>query len=171
MQEENRNDGTSVIDRNINALLAKRRENERRRTLQDRVADKVTAFTGSMTFVCLHLVIFGSWILINTGLLPFRRFDPSLVILAMAASVEAIFLSTFVLISQNRMQRLADERADLNLHISLLAEHEITQLVKLVSSIAARLEVEGSRDPALPELKQDVLPEKVIEKMEQHNPQ
>jgi uncharacterized membrane protein len=170
MGEINENGGPSVIDRNINALLEKRKKNEGQRTLQDRMADKVTAFTGSMTFVYLHLLIFSGWILANIGVLPVKPFDPSLVILAMAASVEAIFLSTFVLISQNRMQRLADERADLNLHISLLSEHEITQLVRLVSSMAAKVGIEESRDPGLSELKQDVLPEKVIEKMEQHDP-
>lgn len=160
---------SSVIDRNINALLDRRRQAEERRTLQDRLADRVTRFTGSMFFVYLHLVIFGLWIVLNTGWLPFKKFDPSLVVLAMAASVEAIFLSTFVLISQNRMQRLADERADLNLHISLLAEHEVTQLIKLVSSIGARLGVEESQDPSLSELKQDVRPETVIDEMEERH--
>jgi uncharacterized membrane protein len=56
----------------------------------------------------------------------------------MVASVEAIFLSTFILISQNRMAAAADKRADLDLQINLLAEHEVTKLIALVSSIADR---------------------------------
>ena len=67
--------------------------------------------------------------------------DPSFVILAMWASVEAIFLSTFVLIAQNRMSAAADKRADLDLQISLLAEHEITKLASLLEAVAQRLEV------------------------------
>jgi uncharacterized membrane protein len=60
----------------------------------------------------------------------------------MIASVEAIFLSTFVLISQNRMAALADKRADLDLQISLLAEHEISRIIALVTSIAERMGIE-----------------------------
>jgi uncharacterized membrane protein len=77
-----------------------------------------------MRFVYLHVVLFGVWLLVNLGVVPgVPRFDPSFVVLAMVASVEAIFLSTFVLIMQNRMAATADKRADLDLHISLLTEH------------------------------------------------
>ncbi len=81
----------------------------------------------------------------------------------MFASVEAIFLSTFVLISQNRMQERADRRADLDLQVSLLGEHEITRLISLVKHIAEKLDVEASRNPELRELEQDVAPEKVLD--------
>jgi uncharacterized membrane protein len=122
-----------------------------------------------MRFVYIHLVLFGLWILINLGWLPaVPKFDPSFVVLAMLASVEAIFLSTFVLISQNRMAALADKRADLDLQISLLAEHEITRLISLVTAIAQRLELDAAQNPELAELSQDVAPEKVMEKMEAH---
>lgn len=158
-----------VVDRNIQALIARRCGEEKQRSTQERIADSITRFTGSMTFVYLHLTIFGLWIVINLGWLPIvKRFDPSFVVLAMVASVEAIFLSTFVLISQNRMAALADKRADLNLHVSLLAEHEITRLVKLVTAIAERMEIESAWDPELSELAKDVHPEQVMEEMEEH---
>jgi uncharacterized membrane protein len=86
----------------------------------------------------------------------------------MLASVEAIFLSTFVLISQNRMAALADRRADLDLQISLLAEHEVTRLITLVAAMAERMDLEAARNPELAELSQDVAPEKVMEQMEAH---
>jgi uncharacterized membrane protein len=156
-----------VVDRNIQALLEQRREQAQGRSRQERIADRITRFTGSMKFVYIHLLLFGLWILINLGWLPgVRRFDPSFVVLAMVASVEAIFLSTFVLITQNRMAALADKRADLDLQISLLAEHEITRLITLVTAIAERMGLELARDPELAELSQDVAPEKVMEKME-----
>jgi uncharacterized membrane protein len=86
----------------------------------------------------------------------------------MVASVEAIFLSTFVLISQNRMSALADKRADLDLQVSLLAEHEITRLITLVAAMAKQMGIEEAQDPEISELSRDVHPEKVMETMEAH---
>ena len=83
------------------------------------VGRAVTRFTGSMTFVYVHLLVFGLWIFTSSGWAPWANFDPTFVGLATFASVEAIFLSTFVLITQNRMTRRADKRADLDLQISL----------------------------------------------------
>ena len=158
-----------VVDRNVRALLQRRQEEQVSRSRQERIADAVTRFTGSMRFVYIHLVVFGTWIAINLGWLPFApRFDPSFVVLAMVASVEAIFLSTFVLISQNRMAALADKRADLDLQVSLLAEHEITRLITLVTAMAERMGIEQAHDPELSELSRDVRPETVMETMEAH---
>ena len=88
----------------------------------------------------------------------------------MWASVEAIFLSTFVLISQNRMQAAADKRADLDLQISLLAEHEVTKLVTLVSALADRMGVRTEVDQELDEITQDVAPEAVLDEIETTQP-
>jgi uncharacterized membrane protein len=157
-----------VVERNIRALMARRQMEERDKPLAGRVADNVTRFTGSMRFVYIHLVLFGLWIVVNLGWTPLPRFDRSFVVLAMVASVEAIFLSTFVLISQNRMQALADKRADLDLQVSLLSEHEITHLISLVTQMARKMGIEQAGDPELAELAQDVAPEKVLDEMEAH---
>lgn len=157
-----------VVERNITALIERRKETDRRKGWQERLADRITRFTGSMLFVYLHLVIYGLWITINLGWIPgVPRFDPTFVVLAMEASVEAIFLSTFVLITQNRMQAAADKRADLDLQISLLAEHEITRLVQLVSQMAARMGMREGEPSELHELKQDVAPEAVLDRIEE----
>jgi uncharacterized membrane protein len=158
----------AVVNRNIAALLERRQAEEQAKSREDRIADAITGFTGSMPFVYLHLVIFGLWIVINLGWIPgIKAFDPSFVLLAMAASVEAIFLSTFVLISQNRMQSAADRRADLNLHIDLLAEHEVTRMITLLTAIGERLGVEESHDPELEELGKDVKPERVLDRIDE----
>ncbi|QXE89206.1 DUF1003 domain-containing protein [Geomonas subterranea] len=158
----------SVVSRNIAALLERRQAEERTKRTQERVADAITTFTGSMPFVYIHLALFGGWILVNSGWLSiFPRFDPTFVMLAMFASVEAIFLSTFVLISQNRMQASADRRAELNLHIDLLAEHEVTRIITLLTAIGEKLGVDESRNPELEELTKDVQPEKVLDTMDQ----
>jgi uncharacterized membrane protein len=157
---------TGVVERNIRALLARRRADDHRRGWQDRLADGVTRFTGSMRFVYLHLFAFGLWIAVNLPWSPLPRFDPSYVVLAMVASVEAIFLSTFILITQNRITAEADKRADLDLHISLLAEHEITRLIVLVTAMARQMGINTAEDPELAELAQDVAPDNVLNAME-----
>ena len=127
----------------------------------------ITQFTGSMKFVYLHVLIFGAWIIINLGITPLPRFDPSFVILAMFASVEAIFLSTFVLISQNRMAVLNDKRADLDLQVSLLAEYEVTEILNLVVQIAEKMEIERAHAPELQQLGQKVDPEVVLDRIDE----
>lgn len=159
---------TRVMQRNIRALIERRRAEEHRKTRQQKLADTITRFSGSMAFVYIHLLVFGLWIAINLPGVPLPHFDPTLVILAMFASVEAIFLSTFVLISQNRMQEQADKRADLDLQISLLSEHEVTRLITMVKDIAEKLQVEASKIPELHELQQDVAPEKVLDALEEN---
>lgn len=156
-----------VVERNIAALIERRRLQEERRGVADRIADAISRFTGSMPFVYVHLVLVALWVAINLDWVPgVRPFDPSFVILATVASVEAIFLSTFVLITQNRMAAVADRRADLDLQVSLLAEHEITRLVSLVSAMAKRMGIQESHDPELAELARDVAPERVLDAIE-----
>ena len=156
-----------IVERNIDALLERHKSEEAGKTFEEKLADTVTRFTGSMVFVYIHLVLFTAWITWNTGLIGLKPFDESLVILAMFASVEAIFLSTFVLISQNRMNAKADKRAELNLQISLLAEHEITRLITLNTAMANKMGLENAYDDAeIEELSKDVHPEKVMDTME-----
>lgn len=146
-----------VVARNIEALIDAKGRFEQRKTFEQRVADAITRFAGSMWSVYLHAVLYGGWLLL--------RFD--VVALATAASVEAIFLTTFVLISQNRMGELADRRADLDLQINLLSEHEITRLLDLSVAIAGKLGVEVPEREEVDALRQPVAPEKVLEEIEQ----
>jgi uncharacterized membrane protein len=91
---------------------------------QDRVADKITTFAGSLNFVYLHSVWFGIWVLLNVGILgaslEFDKFPFGL--LTMIVSLEAIFLSTFVMVSQNRQAARADVRAQLDFETNLRSE-------------------------------------------------
>src|SRR4051794_19595056 len=120
-----------------------------------------------MPFVYIHLVVYGFWITANLGWIPgVPKWDESFVILAMEASVEAIFLSTFILISQNRMAAAADKRADLDLQISLLAEHEITKLTEMVAEIAEKLDIRAKDSPAVRDAMKDIAPERVLDEIE-----
>jgi uncharacterized membrane protein len=157
-----------VLERNIRALDQRREQEEANAGFQDRLANTVTRAAGSMVFVYLHLLLFGGWILVNLGFIPgLQPFDQSFTVLAMAASVEAIFLSTFVLITQNRMAAAAEKRAELDLQISLLAEHEITKLAEMVAAIAERIGIDANADPEVAEITQDVVPEAVLDEIEE----
>jgi uncharacterized membrane protein len=156
-----------IIERNIGTILEVREEFERNKSRQDRAADAITAFSGSLLFLCLHVVWFGLWIIINLGWLRIRPFDPfPFGLLTMIVSLEAIFLATFVLISQNRMTLAADQRADLDLQIDLLSEYEITRILTLVDAMADRMGIKEARDPETDDLKRDVGPGEVLREME-----
>ena len=156
----------SVLERNIDALRDKRQEEERKAGVQERIAEVITRFSGSMAFVYAHLVLVAGWVAANLGFIPgVPAFDPTFVILATFASVEAIFLSTFVLISQNRAAAEADRRSELDLQTNLLSEHEITRLLTLTRAIAEHLGIREASDPTLEELERHVAPEKVLERL------
>jgi len=168
VKRDHTTDMAHIVERNIDALLKRNKEEEQKKTFEEKIADTVTRFTGSMLFVYIHLILFSIWIFWNAGWLGLKPFDPSFVVLAMFASVEAIFLSTFVLISQNRMNAQADKRSDLDLQVSLLSEHEITRLITLVTAIAKKMDIEDAYNPEIDELAKDVHPEKVLDTMEKH---
>ncbi len=104
------------------------------------ISDKIARFAGSGTFIVLHLVWFGLWIIVNLGhVLGLRPFDPyPFTFLTMVVSLEAIFLSIFVLIAQNHMSHLADRRAHLDLQINLLAEQENTIMLRMLRRLCEK---------------------------------
>jgi uncharacterized membrane protein len=103
---------SSVLARNIQRLNERRQREEAQATVQEQIAEAITRFTGSMLFVYLHLALFGFWIVANLGWIPgIAIWDESFVVLAMWASVETIFLSTFVLNRQGRSPGFAGEAA------------------------------------------------------------
>ena len=158
---------SSALRRNMAVLGERRRQAALAASREEKLAAAITRFTGSMTFIYLHLALYGAWIVANLGIVrALPKFDPSFVILATEASVEAIFLSTFVLISQNRGAAAADKRADLDLHINLLAEHELTKLTEVVTAIARRLQVPLDSAEELEEVQKDVAPEAVLDELD-----
>jgi uncharacterized membrane protein len=160
-------DMAAVLRRNIDAMRSQRARDEAEASRGQKLAARITDFSGSLPFVGLHAALVAAWVAVNLGWMPgVPPFDPSFVVLATVASVEAIFLSTFVLISQNRIAAITDKRADLDLQINLLAEYEITQLVKLTAKLAERLGVEDALDPELEEIAREVAPEAVLQELD-----
>lgn len=112
----------------------------------DHLADSISALAGSMLYVWLHVAWFGVWIAINTPWLGWN-FDPfPFGLLTMIVSLEAIFLSTFVLISQNRQALLSDRRAKLDLQVNLIAEQEVTKVLGLLADIHRHLGISDEHD-------------------------
>jgi uncharacterized membrane protein len=161
---------TKVVDRNIATIARLREEAEAAKSLQERGADAITRFSGSMPFVYIHAAWFVAWIVVNLGLTGLPPFDPyPFGLLTLIVSLEAIFLSTFVLLSQNRQAALADHRADLDLQINLLAEYEITRILLLVDAIGEKLQIDACHDPELAELEKDVAPDELMHQLDQDN--
>jgi uncharacterized membrane protein len=158
---------TGVVRKNIESLIAVRKAEEEKKSLQNKTADLLTQFSGSMVFVYVHALWFGLWVYINTGLLRDKAFDPfPFSLLTLIVSLEAIFLSTFVLISQNHAAQVADRRADLDLQINLLSEHEITRLLTLIDAVADHLGIDMPERPEVEELKKDVGAKEVLQEIE-----
>jgi uncharacterized membrane protein len=120
----------------------------RQRTRGERMADTITAAAGSVSFVVFHVVFFAVWIVVNLGYVPHvRAFDPwPFSFLTFVVSLEAIFLSLLVLLSQKRIMRDADKRAHLDLQIDMLAEQESTLTLKLVRRICQHLGVDEAKE-------------------------
>ena len=116
-------------------------------TVAERISERVAIFTGSLLFVWLHVAWFAVWIVVNTPRFGFRPFDPfPYTLLTMIVSLEAIFLSAFILMSENRQARLADRRARVNLQVDMIAEREVTKLMELVMDIHKHLGIHRHED-------------------------
>lgn len=139
-----------------------------RRTGTERIADWMTSRFGSMTFLLINTILFAVWIFINTnqikGISPFDPFPFSL--LTTIVSLEAIILAIFVLISQNRSSKIDDLREETHLQINLIAEKEITKLMKMMAIVLERQGVDLSQDPELKKLLRPISEEEIEKKLE-----
>jgi uncharacterized membrane protein len=157
----------SIIEQNIHTIVNIREAAAGQRTTEERLADAITDFSGRMYFVYFHIIWFAIWILINLGFFGMKPFDPfPFGLLTMIVSLEAIFLATFVLISQNRLSAEADRRADLDLQIGLLTEHELTRTLKMLDAIQDKLGIENDTDQELLDLEKNVNPKDVLKEMD-----
>jgi uncharacterized membrane protein len=154
---------SKVIERNIRTIIHLRTKAAHQRGRQDHIADVITSFSGRMIFAYVHLAWFGIWILLNTGRFGVGVFDPfPYGLLTMIVSLEAIFLSTFVLISQNRLGEETERRADLDLHIGLLTEHELTRVLQMLDAIQDKLGIVDHANSDLADLEMETRPEDVL---------
>jgi uncharacterized membrane protein len=135
-----------ALEENVEAIKTWEQEHLHSRSRAEQIGDWITDVAASGPVLLLHVVWFAFWISVNLGAIPgVSPFDPfPFPFLTMTVSLEAIFLALFVLASQNRLARQSDKRAHLDLQIDLLAEREMTAVLRLLQDIAAHLGVEGT---------------------------
>ena len=154
-----------LTEQNVETITRLEEAARSQRTPTDRIAEKIARFCGSMTFVWVHVVWFGGWILLN--LAPgIRHVDPfPFTFLTLIVSLEAIFLSTFILISQNLDSRISERRSHLDLQLNLLSEQENTKMIVMLHAIAAKVGADLTQDPHLKALSEETEPERLIEQI------
>ena len=156
-----------MTKQNVQTIVQLEETAKANRNKSDQMADIIAQFCGSFTFVWVHLIWFAAWVVIN--IIPgLPRFDPyPFTFLTLVVSLEAIFLSTFILISQNHETRLSERRNQLDLQINLLTEQENTKMLKILERIADKVGAHTQDDPSLQVLEQSTRPEKLVEQIEE----
>jgi uncharacterized membrane protein len=138
----------NLVERNLDALEKLQTEKKRNKRWDLHYIDPIVAVSGSMSFLWFNLAIFVIWILINIKVISFVKvFDPfPFEFLTLTVSLEAIFLSIVVLIGQNELQRDSDQRAELDLHINLLAERETTAILRKLDRLEKHLQIKVDKN-------------------------
>ena len=155
-----------ALGRNIAAMSRRRADDDARASGGVRLSARIGRLIGRMGFVYANLAFYAGWVVGSLGLIPgVPRFDRDLYLVGSVASVEAIFLSIFILITQNHEAAANDRRDDLNLQVSLLTEHELTRLIKLNIAIAEKLGMDAGRGE-IADLQHDIHPDDVLDTIE-----
>ncbi len=167
----NTGDAQGVDDltgRNLRTILDQEQAKKSALTQGERLAGHIAAFCGSLPFVWIHLASFGVWVIFNSSPWFANRPDPfPFPALTFVVSLEAIFLSAFILISQNHETRLAQQRSHLDLQINLLTEQENTQMLKMLRAIAQKVGASFDENPDLVAMEQATRPERMLEQIDQ----
>jgi uncharacterized membrane protein len=166
--EKDSNSAEELTARNVRKIADLDQAAHARLSTSDRIASAISCFVGSMPFVWFHVIFFTAWILWNT-VLPVPRIDPfPFTFLTLVVSLEAIFLSTFIMIAENRQEEISDRRSQLDLQINLLAEQENTKQLQLLEDIARKLGIDPAKHPGVRALEEATKPEKLIQQIDAH---
>ena len=129
----------TAAEDNIRTVARLQRKTAAERTTAERISDGIASVAARESMVAIHAGWFVTWILLNLGIFAVRPFDPfPFNLLTMVVSLEAIFLTLFVLASQNRLTQDADRRAQLDLQVNLLAEQEMTLVLQMLKELCER---------------------------------
>jgi uncharacterized membrane protein len=166
------NENSMQSQSHIDSIVRQEEEALERRSSSERLADAVGGFAGSLLFIVLHLVLLVAWLLINSGKIPSARpFDPyPFSLLGVIVAVEAVILSSFILMRQNRMMRRG-RRDHLNLQVDLLAEKEITKLLQMVRALCGHMGLQNiMADKEIRDLSQNTSIESLSQTLEDRLP-
>ncbi len=158
----------------IDSIARQEHEFLEQRTLSERASDRIAGFAGSMFFVLMHVLLVFFWVLTNLNRIPWiPRFDPyPFSLLGMIVAVEAVVLSSFILMRQNRMAKRGERRDHLNLQVDLIAEKEITKLLQMVQAICGHLGLKQiAEDKEVEEFSQKTSVETLTQSLEDKLPE
>lgn len=160
--------GFEEVKKRTQVLRSFKAKADAKRTFAEKFADKLTAKFGSMAFLGLNSAVFAVWILVNSGKVPgVKIFDPfPFSLLTTAVSLEAIILAIFVLISQNRAAKTEDLREEVELEINIVAEKEVTKLMKMVALLLEKQGVDMSKDEELQKMLKTISAEQLEKRLE-----
>lgn len=166
--QRNGSDGEpQVVAESVADVVELGRRERRSIGLSERIAHRVTLFGGSMLFVWLNAAWYATWIIVNLPGIGWQPFDPfPFTFLTMIVSLEAIFLSTFVLITQNQQSRESDRRDQVDLQINTIAEREVTKVLQLLADIHQHLGIERAGDAELSEMQRQTPIQQLAEETE-----
>jgi uncharacterized membrane protein len=157
---------------NIQDIARIEREALQCRSTAERLGDLVATQAGRMWFILLHVIWFVLWIGWNTGWrVRVGGFDPfPFALLTLISSLESIFLSLFILMSQNRSALQADQRSHLDLQINLLSEYENTKMLKMLQALCSHHGLAAGNDPEIADLAARTKPQEVLQELAKHVP-
>ena len=163
---------SNIAKKNISIISAMEQEALANRTPGERLGDTIARVAGTTWFIGLHFVWFVAWLSINARVIPgVAAFDPyPFQFLTFVTSLEAIFLSLFILMSQNRAGRQAEAREHLNLQIDLLSEQESTKMLGMLQSLCKAHGLPEARDEEIHDLKNQTEPEKLLHELKESLP-
>ena len=164
---------SKVVLQNIRAVCELEQKALDQRSMGERIGDGVSRHAGRAWFIVFHFFWFATWIILNAGLVPaVAKFDPyPYPFLTFAVSLEAIFLSLFILMSQNRAARQADQRAHLDLQVNLLAELESTRMLEMLKALCQHHGLDAGMSPDVEQLAKPTEPKTLVTELQHRLPE
>jgi uncharacterized membrane protein len=162
----------AAVAENIETIIRVEDEALQARSLREAIADMIGGFVGTISFVVAQLLVFGGWVIVNAGKIPWiPPFDPfPYPLLSSVTSLEAVLLAAFVLMKQNRLGVIADRRDHLDLQVNLLTERRTTQIIQMLNRLSWHFGVEPQRDHDGRELGEPVVVEHLVEEVHSRLP-
>lgn len=157
-------DQTEKAEQNIRTIYERQKSERESVSVSQKIMRKIADFAGTITFAVVNAIFFIAWISLNMTIWPFDPYPFTLLITIV--SLESIFLSIIVLISQNELTVEQDRRNNLDLQVNLLLEQESTEIIKVILLMARKMEIDEEHLAALEGLAQDTCPEEMLEKIE-----
>jgi len=172
MNEPSKPRAPASVSQNIEKIIQVENEALQPRCRREAITEAIGDFVGTISFVVLQCLAFAGWMILNSGALPqVAPFDPfPYPLLSLITSLEAVLLTAFVLIKQNRMGVIADRRDHLDLQVNLLTEKQATQIIQMLDRLSTRLGVNQHHDADSRELGRHVAVEHLVEELHSRLP-